>query len=115
MIIQFKHINDLADGDQEFKNILVETYIESFKEFLFNFNQALEQRNSQQIEFLVHKVKATVKILEAYDLEDVLEKIEFSTGNLTEAEVEIYRSKVANYCKDIILQLEKELSMAGTN
>lgn len=74
--LTLENINVLADGDTEFKEQLIEAYVNSFNDFFREIPLALETNMAKQLREAIHKVRSGVRMLEANALDKLLDKLD---------------------------------------
>lgn len=63
MIYNLDKINEMADGDEDFINSVISVFLDEVPEDLKHLEQALEQKNHEQVYKLAHKIKPNVDLL----------------------------------------------------
>jgi len=63
MIYNLDKINEMADGDEDFINSVISVFLDEVPKDLKDLEQALEQKNHEQVYKLAHKIKPNVDLL----------------------------------------------------
>ncbi|WP_149277566.1 Hpt domain-containing protein [Pareuzebyella sediminis] len=63
MIYNLDKINEMADGDEDFINSVISVFLDEVPEDLKELEQALAQKNHEQVYKLAHKIKPNVDLL----------------------------------------------------
>jgi HPt (histidine-containing phosphotransfer) domain-containing protein len=61
--ISFEYINDLADGDENFMEELIETYLTSIPKNLIQLHAVVEAKDQRQVAMYAHKLKGSFNFL----------------------------------------------------
>jgi HPt (histidine-containing phosphotransfer) domain-containing protein len=63
MIYNLDKINEMAEGDQDFINSVISVFLEEVPEDLQALEQALKEKNYDQVYKMAHKIKPNVDLL----------------------------------------------------
>ena len=69
-------LNNRAEGDKEYLKEIFETYITEMPKYLDELNQYIDSRNWPEIGNQAHKMKSPIALVGAFELRQLLEKIE---------------------------------------
>lgn len=101
--IDFKHLNSIANGDENFKKELINIFLEQIPEFINNMNQFFDQNNLEKLAREAHTAKSSVLIFGMTNTGKLLKEIQLFAENKNTQELE-----------PALKQVEKELSLAKT-
>ena len=99
----------LTADDPEFKAELVGSYLSNFELFPAEFASLIRSGNEATLRFSIHRIKASVRMIEADELERVLEGSPGILGQPTAVEQAIGR--VETLCRLLTAQIRRELSV----
>lgn len=69
----FQQLLILTEDDPDFRKELVEKYVNSFQTFPVEYAQLMRAGDSDNLVFLIHRVKATVRMVGGEELDRILE------------------------------------------
>lgn len=112
MIYSLDKVNEMAEGDEDFVNSVVSVFLEEVPEDLTALENAIAQRNYEQVYKLAHKIKPNVDLLgmeqtRATALE--IETLGKSEGNMDEIESKFPLLK--RDVQQVIAELHKDFDL----
>ncbi len=75
-LIDWSYINDIAEGDDEFKSELLQTFIESISQCLIQLDTAIAETNYGEIERVAHFIKGSSSNLGMVSIAAIANKLE---------------------------------------
>jgi hypothetical protein len=108
----FTNIFALSEDDEAFRAELVASYLSSFKSLPIEIGFALRQRDANGVRFAIHKVKAAVRLVNANELDHLLDR---SLGSLTHEntpaeEVERVTKEIEVRCLELSAALRQAMN-----
>lgn len=101
----FHHLLLLTEDDPEFRTELIEKYVHTFQTFPEEFAQLVRARDAEGLVFLVHRVKATVRMVGGDELDRLLEQS--SRLSVDKADPEQMIERVASLCAQLVLEIRR--------
>ena len=78
LTLDLSYLNEISDGDQEFINDVLCTFLEEMPKDMEQMNQALSANDVVSIGKIAHKTKSTLHTLGLFELKELALKIEQS-------------------------------------
>ena len=112
MIYNLDKINELAEGDKDFIVSVVSVFLEEVPEDLYNLENAIAEKNYEQIYKMAHKIKPNVDLLGMQEAREVAFEIETLGKNDGSLET-IQKSfpSLQNDIKQVIIELQKDFEV----
>lgn len=110
-IINYDYLIALTDGSKEFMDELINLYIESIEKFKVDYSEFMYGRQADKLKFVAHKMKASIKMLKASELENEIlagEKL-LETDPSAEELIVASVKKVEELCNQILLDLHTKI------
>lgn len=106
--INLNLVEELTSGDPSFRTELIQTFISIFEEFPSEFENAVRNNDLEMLKFLIHKVKANLRMLDAEEPDRLVEETKelMERGSLGENEVRDRVTKVKALFEQVILELK---------
>lgn len=108
--IDFKHLNNIANGDENFKKELIGIFLEQIPEFINNMNKFFEQNNLEKLAREAHTAKSSVLIFGMTNTGKLLKEIQLFAENKNLEQIEPALKHVVqelNFAKTELLNVLK--------
>lgn len=101
----FHQLLILTEDDPEFRRELVEKYVTSFQSFPDEYAKLMRAGDAENLVFLIHRVKATVRMVGGEDLDRILE---LSPRLLADnADLDPIIVRVAQLCQTLVTEIHR--------
>ena len=111
ILFDFTKLDELAEGEQEFKDQILELVIEQSNETLDGLNTYGQAQNYAQLKEVAHKYKSSVHVLGNQEILNLFKVLEDQCANaLNPQEIVRLTKEGKKVCQMIIQQLSEEIS-----
>lgn len=101
----FQQLLILTEDDPDFRRELVEKYVSSFRSFPDEYAQLMRAGDADNLVFLIHRVKATVRMVGGEELDRILE---LSPRLLADkADLNPTIDRVAQLCHTLVAEIHR--------
>jgi hypothetical protein len=70
----FNQLLIISEDDPEFRKELIDQYLTGFMEFPLDYAKLMRDGNKEELRFLIHKVKAIVRMVNGDELDRILQQ-----------------------------------------
>ena len=109
-IINLSPIIALSENDAEFREELLANYLANFRSFADELAPPVLEGNLDKVKFIIHKVKASVRMIQGDGLDRLLEELEYGikSGKVSGAVAENYLIQVKLMTGQIVEEILKQ-------
>lgn len=110
-LVNWKYLDELSD-DKGFKREMINSFIQTTGKDMRGLRTACEEKKHDNIKFLAHKIKGSVKIFEAKNLALKLKTLEYKSKDLSrQRKLNKALLEIEDLFKKVKLELKKERSL----
>lgn len=109
--INLEYLNELSEGNNEFKKDMISTFLERVPFYIDEFKELRLSKNWQSLQFFAHKAKSTFQLMGIQKLADDAALIElYCKEGIREKEIEKLMNEMAPYFISVVKEMKRAMS-----
>ncbi|MCG2419676.1 Hpt domain-containing protein [Aequorivita sp. F47161] len=106
-----ENLNEIADGDQDFLQVLAQTFLDEIPPDLYSMKEAIENDNRELAYQFAHKMKPNIEMFGIDALKDITSIEAWSKTSKNKATVIPHLENVLTTLKNVFEELKKDFQL----